>query len=160
MAKQDKMIEKRKKDSDKKNQAVVNAVTKLKRSGNTITLASVAREAKVSPSFIYSHPDLCELVDSNRTLEPKKRKKKASSYVSKKTQVDMYKDQARRLGALATQYEKERDSYKEKYENLYLEHQELSKDYNTLLQYIKEKYEEEETSKFPSIAAKMNNLTS
>ena len=42
------------------------AITKLRRSGNAITVAAVAREAGVSQHYLHQHPDLGPLIRSIR----------------------------------------------------------------------------------------------
>lgn len=154
MSKEDKMIQMKKEESAKKKEAVKKAVAKLKRAGNTITIAAICREAKVSKNFIHSHKDLYDLINENRQEEDKKPKSMSSK--KKQSIMDMLRSKNSILLAenceLRKELEKasttEDDSLQQKYEILQQQYSALLLKYNELL-------EQENLRKFPSLMAEI-----
>ena len=160
MAREDKMIEAKREKSAKQKEAVINAVERLKRGGNTITLEAVKREARVSRSFIYKNKDMFDLVNENRTFETKKYNPKKSSYSNRRNTIDMLKDQVNSSNIIIAQLREEiaelkKESYKEKYEDAMVQISQLELENRSLLTKLNDYHKKEEVSRFPELAAKI-----
>ncbi len=155
MSKEDKMIQMKKEESVKKKEAVKKAVAKLKRAGNSISIAAICREARVSKNFIHSHEELYNLINQNRQ---EGNKPKSMSSKKKETIMEMLRSKNSILLAenckLRKELEKahteqqEDDSLQQKYETLQQQYSALLLKYNELL-------EQENLRKFPSLMAEI-----
>ena len=67
MAKESKMIEKRKEDTKKCQEKVKQTIRKMKREEEAINFGSVSRKSGVSESFLRKNVEMSELVKANRT---------------------------------------------------------------------------------------------
>lgn len=156
MSREDKMIESRKNTTAKKIKDVKNAVAKLKRNSETLSMSSVCREAKVSRNFVYSNQELRKLIEENSYKKPATRKDYGKG---KKNLLDMYREQNRALllenRKLNEKIEKaQEENFSRSYEELLEAYRQLQLEYNALLAKLNEQIEQEGRDKFPTLAAK------
>ena len=118
MAKEDGMIEFKKKESQEKEKSVKAAVEELEKKHKPISVASVSAVAAVSRSFIYNHEQLRDMINEKRT-QPLKSIKNPSK--KEKTLVETLYEINHNLSVENEKLKREnsnlkKNSYKEKYE--------------------------------------------
>lgn len=96
------------------------AITKLRRSGNAITVAAVAREAGVSQHYLHQHPDLGPLIRSirntsrsdaeARSVDPPRSGIVSVLWARIEAQTQERRDLVERISALESEVETLRDA--------------------------------------------------
>ena len=108
---------------------VLNAINRMRKNHDTITIASVAREARVSPNFIYTHNDLLKTV---RKYSPASGRKTIQSQDSKDALINSLKLEIKALNKQISDYQKN-EKYKEKYETALKEIDQLKRENENLI---------------------------
>lgn len=115
--------------TEESHKKVLNAINHMRKEHISITIASVAREAGVSPNFIYTHNDLLQTI---RKYSPASGRKTIQSQDSKDALINSLKLENRALKKQISDYEKEQN-YKEKYELALKKIEQLKKENENLL---------------------------
>lgn len=166
MAKQDKMIEFKKKESMRKEKDVKDAVKRLEKNHSQITIASICREARVSKSFIYKNSELYELIASKRShvSNPTRR----NSAGGKKSLADRLYETIHSLNAENETLKNEnkelqkenlqlkKNSYKAKFDNLLNAYKNLQLEYNALYNVYEKLLNQENFASLPKIGGMRN----
>ena len=118
-----KMTEYNKERSHKKEQAVIDAINKLKKGNSTISLSDICKEAGCSRQFIYNNEKLLKLVNQYRDVDTKK---KVQSRDSKDVLILTLKAENTQLRKQIKTLQEE-TNFKEKYDELKEENEALKK---------------------------------
>ena len=90
---------------------VLDTIEEMRKSKHTITVASVARAAGISPNFIYTHKDILETI---RKYSPASGRKTIQSQDSKDALINSLRMENRALKKELAKLES-REKYEEKY---------------------------------------------
>lgn len=115
------MTDYNKERSHKKEQAVIDAINKLKKKEDLFSLSEICKEAGCSRQYIYKNPTLLELVNKYRNVDTKKKVQTKDSkdvlILSLRAEITTLKKEISSL--------KNNENYKEKYENMKAENEKL-----------------------------------
>ena len=109
---------------------VLDTINRMRKEQSIITIASVAREAGVSPNFIYSHDDLKKTI---RKYSPASGRKTIQSQDSKDALINSLNMEIKALKKQISDFQKN-EKYKEKYEKSLEEIEQLKKEIENLIQ--------------------------
>lgn len=105
------LIESGKKRTKEAEEKVYKALNVMRRDGDKITVAGVARVAGVTANFIYKHPELLEAVQKYASST---KRKTVQTQDSKDVVISCLKEENKKLKQRITMLEKNED-YKKKY---------------------------------------------
>ena len=108
---------------------VLNALNHMRNNNIPIRVSSVAKEAGISPNFIYTHDDVLKTV---RKYSPASGRKTIQSQDSKDALINSLKLEIKALNKQISDFKKN-EKYKEKYENATKEIAQLKKEIEYLI---------------------------
>ena len=160
MAKEDGMIEFKKKESQEKEKSVKDAVEELEKKHKPISVVSVSAVAAVSRSFIYNHEQLRDMINEKRT-QPLKSIKNPSK--KEKTLVETLYEINHNLSVENEKLKKEnsnlkKNSYKEKYEAVCLDYKNCQEEYRALYALYTEMAKRENMKTLPKIGGTLSSM--
>lgn len=126
----DKIISMAKTKTEVTKNKVIDTVNKMLQDGEKITFYSVYKNSGVSKSFVYNNDEIRLIIETYRRSPIKRKQSKESKDVIIETQ----KKKILELERLLNEFQKT-ENYKEKYEKLLVENEELRKQLKSAYEY-------------------------